>query len=208
MARPVTVTIEHEVISSALKLLNHPSSILSPPQLSLSLLNSGFCISAWVGFRRTGGTTPGVIVHSSVTWRCYENVFQLAAVKEILCLRSRCLSTDCYSWFSHKRVWKSRCLVIAVFSDFTIAALRCHVTLFSLAGISYKMGFGSDDWIYCALYIHTICDYKQYRAIAILHTFQFTVAHTLGLWAFTSPILVTGLTQSHCNFKSYMKSSW
>jgi hypothetical protein len=45
-------------------------------------------------------------------------------------------------------------------------------------------------------------------SIAILHTFHFTVAHALGFSVFTSRILVTDLSQSHCNFNSHMKSSW
>jgi hypothetical protein len=49
---------------------------------------------------------------------------------------------------------------------------------------------------------------EKYSAIAILHTFQFTVAHALGFSVFTSRILVTDVSQSHCHFNSYMKSSW
>jgi hypothetical protein len=37
--------------------------------------------------------------------------------------------------------------------------------------------------------------------------FQFTVAHALGFSVFTSRILATDLSQSHCNFKSHVKSS-
>jgi hypothetical protein len=74
-------------------------------------------------------------------------------------------------------------------------------------GLTYKTGFGLDVWIYCALYIHTVRGYKQYSALAILHTFQFTVAHALGFSAFTSRIQATDLSQSHCNFKSHAKSS-
>jgi hypothetical protein len=48
----------------------------------------------------------------------------------------------------------------------------------------------------------------NYSAITILHTFQFTVAHALGFSVFTSRILATGLSQSHCHFKSHMKSSF
>jgi hypothetical protein len=58
---------------------------------------------------------------------------------------------------------------------------------------TYKTGFGLDDWIYCTLYTHTTQNYRQYSAIAILHTFQFTVAHALGFSAFTSRILATDL---------------
>jgi hypothetical protein len=57
------------------------------------------------------------------------------------------------------------------------------------------------------LYIHTVRDCRQYSTIAILHTLQFTVTHALGLSVFTSRILATGLSQSHCNFKSHVKSS-
>jgi hypothetical protein len=71
--------------------------------------------------------------------------------------------------------------------------------------VAYKTGFGLDGWIYCTLYIHTVRDYRQYSAIAILHTFQFTVAHTLGFSVLTSRILATDLSQSHCHFKSHMK---
>jgi hypothetical protein len=53
------------------------------------------------------------------------------------------------------------------------------------------MGIGLDDWIYCTLYIHTTRDYSQYSAIAILHTFQFTVTHELGFSVFTSRIQAT-----------------
>jgi hypothetical protein len=53
--------------------------------------------------------------------------------------------------------------------------------------------------------IHTVRDYRQYSAIAILHTLQFTVGHALGFSVFTSRILATDLSQSHCNFKSNME---
>jgi hypothetical protein len=44
-------------------------------------------------------------------------------------------------------------------------------------------------------------------AIVDLRTLQFTVTHALELSVFTSRILATDLSQSHCNFKSHMKSS-
>jgi hypothetical protein len=56
-----------------------------------------------------------------------------------------------------------------------------------------------DDWIYCTLYIHTVQDYRQHSAIAILHTLQFTVTRALAFSVFTSRILATDLSQSHCN---------
>jgi hypothetical protein len=60
----------------------------------------------------------------------------------------------------------------------------------------------------------------NYTAIAIPHTLQFTVLHALGFSVFTSRILATDFSQSHCNFKhhcnystcvvfdSHTKSSW
>jgi hypothetical protein len=79
--------------------------------------------------------------------------------------------------------------------------------ILSRVGVTYKTGFRLDDWIYFVLYIHTVRDYRQYSAITILHTLQFTVAHILGFSVFTSRILATDLSHSHCNFISHMKSS-
>jgi hypothetical protein len=73
--------------------------------------------------------------------------------------------------------------------------------------VTYKTGFGLNDWINCILYIHTFPDYKQYSAITILHTFKFTVTHTLGFSVFTSRILATDFSQPHYHFKSHRKSS-
>jgi hypothetical protein len=68
------------------------------------------------------------------------------------------------------------------------------------------------DWmirfIY-TLYIHTIRDYRQLQRYRYsIHTFQFTVTQALGFSAFTSRILATDLSQSHCHFNPHMKSSW
>jgi hypothetical protein len=59
--------------------------------------------------------------------------------------------------------------------------------------VTYKTGFGLNDWIHCALYIHTTRDYRQNSAIAVLHTLQFTVIYALGFSVFTSHILATDL---------------
>jgi hypothetical protein len=61
--------------------------------------------------------------------------------------------------------------------------------------------------MYCALCTHTTGDYRQYSAIAVLHTFQLSVTHALGFPVLTSRILATDFEQSHCRFKSQMKSS-
>jgi hypothetical protein len=58
-----------------------------------------------------------------------------------------------------------------------------------------RMCFGLDDWI-CWHLIHTTRDYRQYSATDILHTFQFTVTHTLGFSVFISRILATDLMAS------------
>jgi hypothetical protein len=74
--------------------------------------------------------------------------------------------------------------------------------------VTYVRGSGLDDWIYCTLYIHTTRDYRQYSAIADLHTLQFTATHALGFSVFTSRILATDLSLSHWHSKSHMKSSF
>jgi hypothetical protein len=63
-------------------------------------------------------------------------------------------------------------------------------------------------WIYCILYVHTLRGCMKYSAIAILHTFQLTVTHALGLSVFTSRTLATDLSQSRCHIYSHIKSSW
>jgi hypothetical protein len=80
--------------------------------------------------------------------------------------------------------------------------------IFSRVGVTYETGFGLDNWIYCALYIHAVQDYRQYSAIAILHTLQFTVTHALRFSVFTSRVQATDLKQSHCHFKPHMKTSF
>jgi hypothetical protein len=59
---------------------------------------------------------------------------------------------------------------------------------------------------FIAPYTSTTRDYRQYSAIADLHTSQFTVVHVLGFSVFTSRILATDLQQSHYHFKSHTKS--
>jgi hypothetical protein len=91
---------------------------------------------------------------------------------------------------------------------FLILIFPSYIVTCSEVCVTYKTGFGLNDRIYCTLYIHTTGDYKQYSAIAMIHTFQFTVTHTLGFSVFTSRILATDLSQSHFHFKSHINSSW
>jgi hypothetical protein len=83
------------------------------------------------------------------------------------------------------------------------SSLWLHIVTFKG---DYRRGFGLDDRIYWHL-IYTTPDYRQYSAIADLHTLKFTFTHALGFSVFTSRILATDLYQSHCHFKSDMKSS-
>jgi hypothetical protein len=66
-------------------------------------------------------------------------------------------------------------------------------------------------WIGWLVYYHLIQrtrDCRQCSAIADLHILGFTVTHALGFSNFTSRILTTALSQSHCKFKSHPKSSF
>jgi hypothetical protein len=75
----------------------------------------------------------------------------------------------------------------------------CHVYgWLIIRGLNWTTGFIAP---YTFIQFGTTCNYS---AIAILHTFQFTVPHTLGF----SVISWQWIYQSHCNFKSYRKSSW
>jgi hypothetical protein len=62
------------------------------------------------------------------------------------------------------------------------------------------------DWISDLLTAYTHHS-ELHSAIADLHTLQFTVTHALGFSVFTSRVLATDLKQSHCHFKSNVKSS-
>jgi hypothetical protein len=90
----------------------------------------------------------------------------------------------------------------------------CHSRLIlfdfilSSVGVSIKTDFALDNWIYCTLYSQTVRDYRQYSAIAILHTLQFIIAHALGFSVFSTRMLATDISQSQCNFKSHIKSSF
>jgi hypothetical protein len=98
--------------------------------------------------------------------------------------------------------------MLAWYKQLTLASTHISwvVYILSCVRVTCKTGFGLDDWIYCTLYTHTVRDYRQYSAIAILHTLQFTVAHALGFSVFTSRILATDFSQTNCNFRSQMKS--
>jgi hypothetical protein len=81
------------------------------------------------------------------------------------------------------------------------------VSLVGVLRVTYKTGFGFDDWIYWHLIHSQLGTTGNCRAIANFHTLQFTVTHALGFSVFASCILTTDLWQSHYHFKSHMKSS-
>jgi hypothetical protein len=69
---------------------------------------------------------------------------------------------------------------------------RVRSNIFSRVVVTIDGGL---DWMieFIAPYTFTTRDYRQHGAIAILHTFQFTVAHALGFSVFTSRVLATDL---------------
>jgi hypothetical protein len=70
--------------------------------------------------------------------------------------------------------------------------------------VTYKTGF----WIgWLHLIRSQLGTRGNYSAISVLHILQFTVPHALWFSVFTSRLLATDLSQSHCNFKLHMKSS-
>jgi hypothetical protein len=75
----ISVTITHETKSST-SIFNPQSSGTLSLKLCLTLYPeisiSGFRISTWAGFTRTGDRTPDTTVHSSVIRRCHENMCQ------------------------------------------------------------------------------------------------------------------------------------
>jgi hypothetical protein len=59
--------------------------------------------------------------------------------------------------------------------------------------LTCKTGFGLNYWIYCPYKFTQIGTTGNYSPVAILHTFQFNVAHALGFSLSTSPLLVKDL---------------
>jgi hypothetical protein len=79
---------------------------------------------------------------------------------------------------------------VFLFSLALLFETYCHV--YECACMTYKTGSVLDDCVYRHL-IHTTRNYRQYGAIAVLHTLQFTVTHALGFPIFTCRILTTDL---------------
>jgi hypothetical protein len=123
-------------------------------------------------------------------------------------------------------VCKEHCILeITILSDVTPCKLadRCHC--FGRICWPYLQDIiHCDDSRLCAWLVRRVLDWMiefiapytftqlgttcNYRVIAYLHTLQFTAAYALGFPVFTSRILATDLSQSHCRFKSHMKCSF
>jgi hypothetical protein len=109
---------------------------------------------------------------------------------------------SCFSWFPTachltKLVYSLRVKFVQSVTKFFVTKLWNNpwyspliLSRFRGCYVTNKTGFGLDDWIYWHL-IYITRDYRQYSAIADLHTLQFTVTHALEFSVFTSRILAT-----------------
>jgi hypothetical protein len=80
----------------------------------------------------------------------------------------------------------------------------CHVS-----GVPWLItGSGLDDWICRHLHIYTVQGYRQLQRSCYSTHFQFTVIYAPESSVFSSRILATDLSQSHCHFNTHMTSSW
>jgi hypothetical protein len=85
----------------------------------------------------------------------------------------------------------------------SLLQVKYKVNILSRVGVWLIDGFLDRMIVYIAPYTFTqFRTTGQDSAIAIVYTSQFTVAHALGFSVFTSRILATGSSQSHCKFKS------
>jgi hypothetical protein len=73
--------------------------------------------------------------------------------------------------------------------------------------LTYKTGSGFNKWILLTLYTHK-AELRATQRCCYLHTLHFTRTQTLGFSVFTSRVLAMDLYQSHCHFKSHLKSSF
>jgi hypothetical protein len=81
------------------------------------------------------------------------------------------------------------------------------IKILSCVWVTYKMGFGLVHWIYGTLYIHNL----GLQAIQRNRWFTHFTVHCCTLTrvlSLQSHILATDLSQSHCHFKSHMKSTF
>jgi hypothetical protein len=73
--------------------------------------------------------------------------------------------------------------------------------------MTFKTGFGLDDWIYCILDIHAFWNYRQSQRYRSTTHFPVHCCTRIRVLVLTSRIPATDLSHSHCNFQSHTKSS-
>jgi hypothetical protein len=94
---------------------------------------------------------------------------------------------------------------------FLLSPASSHSTswyILSHVWVTYKTGSGLEDWIYCALYIHTVRDYRHYKCYRYCTHFPVHSYMRTRILILNFRIPATELSQSHCTFNSHMKCSW
>jgi hypothetical protein len=74
--------------------------------------------------------------------------------------------------------------------------------------VTYKTGSRFDDWFYWHLIHSHNSGLQSVTALSLIYPFYSSPSHTHYGSVFTSLILATDLSQSHCDFKSHTKSSF
>jgi hypothetical protein len=109
---------------------------------------------------------------------------------------------------------KSNPSIISIYVIDTKRSQRAYLFILSrFRGLrmTYKTGSGLDDWIYWHL-IHTTRNYRQLQSSrwstnVRVYRYTLSLSLSLGFSAFTSRNQAGDLYQSHCNFKTHVKSS-
>jgi hypothetical protein len=134
-----------------------------------------------------------------------------------LCSSARLVRRKFHSsmWYQNIRIKAVKCrnLQLNWFlrSDWLARSVKEHFSwhkyIVTRWGVTYRRVL---DWTVGFIAPYTFTKFGttgNYRAIAILHILQFTVAHALAFSVFTSRIQATDSSHSQCNFNSHMKSS-
>jgi hypothetical protein len=163
--------------------LRWPSDTLYPQKLALTSPTSGGCSVGIVRLRTKGhGVLPHVLCS---TWGIYFSV----RISKYFRARP-----------PHLKLGTS---FLTVQSDLEV--MQIILSRVRDLCVTYKTGV----WIWMSGFIDTLYTVHgttgNYSAVAIPTLYRSSL-HTLGFSVLTSRILATDLSQSHCNFKSHMKS--
>jgi hypothetical protein len=120
-----------------------------------------------------------------------------------ICCKEPLVMRDCY--FKQGNKTESIHMVIYVCSLSLYPVPEIIVTIWGGVWFIRRILDGMIGFI--APYTFTQLGTTSNYSATVFYTFQFTVPHAQGFSVFTSRILATDLSQSHCNFKSHMKSS-